>query len=79
MVRRRRDTEATAERRRLLGERIRELRVAAGLSQEELGQRADIHRAYVGTVENGLYNVTTDTLYRIADALGVHIRELFPE
>ena len=53
--------------------------MAAGLSQEELGYRANIHRAYIGTVENGMYSVTLDTVYRIADALGVPVRELFPD
>ena len=79
MARRRRDSDRAVERQRALGERVRELRLAAGLSQEELGYRANIHRAYVGTVENGMYSVTLDTVYRIADALGVPVRDLFPD
>ncbi len=79
MARRRRNPQEAIERQRAFGERVRELRIAAGFSQEELGYRADIHRAYVGTVENGLYSVTLDTVYRIADALGVNVRDLFPD
>ena len=50
---------------------MRELRKAKGLSQEELGERADLHRNFVGMLERGERNPTLVTLFRLADGLGV--------
>jgi len=59
---------------RLVGKRLRELRQAKGLSQEQLGELCGLHRTYVGAVERGEKNVTVVTLSRIATALGVPVR-----
>lgn len=56
---------------------IKEERIAQGLSQEELGYRAGLHRTYVGAVERGEKNITIDTLEKIAKALGIDKNELF--
>ena len=61
------------------GRRLRELRQARGLSQEELAFRAGLHRTYVSSAERGQRNVALVNLERLAKALGVHIRELFPK
>jgi transcriptional regulator with XRE-family HTH domain len=60
------------------GRRLRELRQARGLSQEELAFRAGLHRTYVSSAERGERNVSLVNLERLANALGVHIRDLFP-
>lgn len=54
---------------RLVGENIRALRRAKGLSQEQLALRADINASYMGQVERGDKNPTIDVLSRIAAAL----------
>jgi transcriptional regulator with XRE-family HTH domain len=59
------------------GERIRELRKAKGLSQEELAFRAKIHRTYLGSIERGERNPALKNIAAIAKALGVSISELF--
>ena len=61
----------------LTGERIRILRKERGWSQEELGERADLHHTYVGAVERGEKNASIDTLDKIAGALGVEMIDLF--
>ena len=63
--------------RRDLGQRIRQLRIDLGWSQEELAHRADLHRTYVVGVERGQRNVSVDVLAQIAKALGVGISSLF--
>ena len=60
------------------GRRLRELRQERGLSQEELADRAELHRTYVSSVERGERNVALVNVERLANALGVHIRDLFP-
>lgn len=53
------------------GRRLRELRLARGISQERLGQLADLDRTYVSQAEAGRRNVTLATICKLADALGV--------
>ncbi len=63
--------------RRKFGIRVRELRKKLGLSQEELGFKANIHRTYVGAVERGEQNVSLDNIGRLAKYLKVTLSELF--
>jgi transcriptional regulator with XRE-family HTH domain len=60
----------------ILGENIRTARVKAGLSQEELAEKADLSRNYIGNVERAEYQVTVETLSRIASALKLTVHEL---
>jgi transcriptional regulator with XRE-family HTH domain len=55
--------------RELLGQRVRDLRLAKGLSQEKLAELADVHRNYIGMIERGQKNVGVISLVKIAHAL----------
>lgn len=55
----------------MFGAVLREARLAAGLTQEELSFRAGLDRAYISQLENDHKSPTLDTLFRLADALGV--------
>jgi transcriptional regulator with XRE-family HTH domain len=59
------------------GRRVRDLRKARGLSQEELAERAGLHRTYVGGIERGERNPSLVNIGQIVQALGVNVRELF--
>lgn len=59
------------------GERVRELRLARGLSQEELAFKAGVHRTYLGGIERGERNPALKNIAAIAKALGVSLSELF--
>lgn len=61
------------------GSRVRELRRRQGLSQEDLADKCGLHRTYVGGIERGERNPSLRNIGRLADALGVAVRELFPE
>lgn len=50
-----------------------------GISQEELAERADLHRTYVSDVERGARNLSLESITRMARALRVSVAELFPE
>jgi len=53
-----------------LGQNLRALRLARGLSQEEFADLLGYHRTYIGGLERGERNVTLQTLARLADELG---------
>ena len=67
---------AKSDPRKLIGQRVRDLRVAKGLSQEKLAECADIHRTYIGDVERGQRNIALINMNRIALALGVPLSSL---
>lgn len=52
------------------GARLREVRQAVGISQEELGYRANLDRTYVSGVERGRRNIGLENICRLAHALG---------
>ena len=54
-----------------LGQRIRELRLAAGLTQAELARRTGIHRPNIARVEAGRHTPSLETIARLANAIGV--------
>lgn len=56
-----------------IGLRIRELRTAQHLSQEDLAQMAGITRANLSNIEAGKYSAGLDILNKIATALGAEI------
>lgn len=63
--------------RKQLGKKLRQLREKAGLSQEELGFRANLHRTYIGAIERAEQNVSVDNIHKLAKALKVKISDLF--
>lgn len=59
------------------GSRLRQLRDQRGYSQEELAERAGLHRNYVGGVERGERNVALENIVKLAKALSVKPGDLF--
>lgn len=59
------------------GQRLRQIRLGVGISQEELGYRADLDRTYVSGVERGRRNVGLENICRFAQALDVEPAALF--
>jgi len=59
-----------------LGENIRRIRLAKGMTQGDLCRKLEVDRAYMSNVEAGKKNPTLATIDRIAKALGVSIDEL---
>jgi XRE family transcriptional regulator, regulator of sulfur utilization len=61
------------------GNAVRNLRSAAGLSQEKLAESAGIHPTYIGMIERGVRNPTLDVAARIAKALQMSLPRLIEE
>ncbi len=60
-----------------IGQRIRNYRLQAGLSQEKAAELAGCHPTYIGQVERGEKNATLESISRIAGALNISLSKLF--
>jgi len=58
------------------GNKIRQERGRLGLSQETLGEKAGLHRTYIGMIERAEKNITLLNIAKLADALGVTVSSL---
>lgn len=59
------------------GLRVRQLRVEKGLSQEELADRAGVHRTYIGMIERAEKSITLINIEKISNALEIRLTDLF--
>lgn len=64
---------------RRIGDRIRERRIARGWTQDELGEKCELHRTFIGSVERGERNVSILNLRVIAVSLRIALAELFAD
>lgn len=60
----------------VFGQNVRNLRVERGLSQEQLADRAGLHRTYVGMIERAEKNITLCNIEKLAKALNVKVSTL---
>ena len=58
------------------GERIKQARKKAGLTQKELGMKLNVSQAAIGQFENKKADLKVSTLHKIAEALSVPIADL---
>ncbi len=61
------------------GEKLRNIRLDLGYSQEELSFKAGLHRTYISSVERGKRNISLVNIKKLADALGLKMKDLMPE
>jgi XRE family transcriptional regulator, regulator of sulfur utilization len=59
-----------------LAKAIRSVRVERGYAQEALAKRAGVDRSYYGAIERGEFNVSLDTMVKVADGLGTTVAAL---
>lgn len=60
----------------LVGIRIRNIRKSQGMSQQILAYEVDMEKTNISRIEAGRTNVTVKNLYKIAQALGVTMKEI---
>jgi len=59
------------------GKKVREERSKLGLSQEQLANRAGVHRTYIGMIERAEKNITLENIQKVCKALNLKIRNFF--
>jgi XRE family transcriptional regulator, regulator of sulfur utilization len=65
--------------RRIVGGTIRIYRKQAGLTQEKLAEKSDLHHNFIGELERGNMETSLSSLLKIAKALKVRVRDLVAE
>jgi len=60
-----------------LGLQIKKIREDKNLTQQKLADKVGIHLSYIGNIEIGAKRPSLETLFRIAEELGVKVSELF--
>lgn len=60
-----------------IGTRIKELREISKMSQKDLAYTSDLDRSYIASVENGQRNISIVNIEKVAQALGVSLKEFF--
>lgn len=63
--------------RQFFADNLRKIRKQHGSSQSEFAELCGISRAYYGRIERGEHSATVDMCFRITNALGMHISQLF--
>lgn len=61
---------------KIIGKKIKEYRKLNDLTQEALGEKAELHYTYIGQVERGEKEPSLKSLINIAEALGIGIDKL---
>ena len=61
------------ETRKRIGQRVRILRTQAGLTQQELADRAGLQRTHIGRIEDGAFGSQVETIQQIAEAIGMTV------
>ncbi|WP_033569677.1 helix-turn-helix domain-containing protein [Dickeya undicola] len=59
------------------GQRVKTLRLQAGLSQEAFADKCGLDRTYISGIERGVRNPTLEVIGVIADGLGIELKFLF--
>ncbi len=62
---------------KLLGQKIRETRIAKGLTQEELANNCDIEISQISRIERGVICTSVFNIFLIAKKLKVNVKDLF--
>ncbi|WP_426348812.1 helix-turn-helix domain-containing protein [Alloiococcus sp. CFN-8] len=60
-----------------LGNRIKQLRKAKGISQETLALKVELDRTYIASVENGKRNISIINIQKICNGLEISLKDFF--
>lgn len=61
------------------GNKVRDERKKLGISQEELADRTNVHRTYIGMIERAEKNITLENIEKVANALDLRLSDFFKD
>lgn len=61
-----------------LGRKIQRIRKERSLTQEKLAEKVGVSTTWIGYIETGYRRPNLKMVYKIANALGVKVRDIFP-
>ena len=61
-----------------LGRKIQKVRKSKGITQEQLAEKLRVSTTFIGYVETGYRRPNLKMIYKIARALGVKVKDVFP-
>ena len=67
---------AVGDLQKAVGRNLRAYRMERGLSQEAFAEVLGVHHTYIGGVERGERNLTLKSVERMAEKLGMEVRDL---
>ena len=76
MARKSPNTDTNDRFKEIVGDVLCEARNAAGMTQEELGGKSGVDRAYISELEHGKNSVSIEVLFRLCSAMGVSCSEV---
>lgn len=62
-----------------VGAIIRRVRLAKGMTQQQITDRAGFYRTFIGLIENGKYSPSVFTVWRIAKAMDIELSDLLKD
>jgi len=62
---------------KVVGDKIKDLRNGRSWSQEELADKANVSRSFMGEIERGQANATIESLEKITNALEITLEDFF--
>jgi len=62
-----------------MGQKVQEIRRDLGGNQQQLADSADLDRTYSSAVEHGKQNLTLGAIVKLADGLGVELKQLLSQ
>lgn len=62
-----------------IGQKIKQLRLKKGLTQEELGERTDLSKGYISQLERDYTSPSIETLFSLLEVLGSSAKEFFDD
>ncbi len=61
-----------------LGRRVQRIRKEKGWTQEKLAEKIDVSTTWIGYIETGYRRPNLKMIYKLANALGVKVKDIFP-
>ncbi len=66
-----------SEKTKLIGKRIKMIRIGKGLQQSVVAKALNISQAYLSNIENGRFNITVENLIKLQEILDCPVRDFF--